>query len=391
MTALSPLQLRVVRHNDLLTLLARDFALPNASLSLDSPSDQVIAEYLRETLERLATNGGRAPSEPVHVASLTNQVRRQLRPIWPTLDKTRDRRATLSEQEAEGDTEPDPIRRVLEALQELRDIAHVGGGHWLPTPTRLVALPRERSAPGDVLIIGGRSTRDLRLAHPKISLRWIARVASADEIASDGQSGSTSWQPLEDWLGMPPESLEDWTRATLTRALESLAPSSPDVTEFQVYAPQAASRRPQALRWIDVQRLAHPPSGLLLCRTGSGHWSSGRRYWLGTVVSTRSARRAEREAEISPGDLRRLQYGLDLQAGAPTRVSIARNGGDDILSLPNFIPGEERRLLIAFGEDVSSVAGRLPLRYRFAGGVPPVVLSTLGRLGVVIDSSVMRR
>src|SRR5438046_1119647 len=85
-----------------------------------TPADQVIAESLRRSLCWLASQARADQAEPVYVTSLTNHVREQLAPLWPSLHRSRHRRPSQQEQQVEGDTQPDPVRRVLHALSDLR-------------------------------------------------------------------------------------------------------------------------------------------------------------------------------------------------------------------------------------------------------------------------------
>jgi len=104
----------------------------------EESSDPIIAEYLRSGLYALAVPPGiDARPEPVYVTRLTNLVRLQLSPIWPELDLRRDVRPSDLEKEREGDIHPDPVRRVLDGLNDLRDVCELGQGYWLPCPVRL--------------------------------------------------------------------------------------------------------------------------------------------------------------------------------------------------------------------------------------------------------------
>ena len=388
--------LTYLRPREATERVSRAIGLAVAAVTSGTPSDQVIAEYLRETLMRLATDSGRRVAEPMHVLALLNQVRRQLRPLWPSLDDT-PRRIACGQMSAvtavhEGDRLPaaeedfDPIRSVLDSLHELRDVAHVGGGYWLPTPTRMVALragDEARAAPVDALVVGGASTRALRLSwHHAVELRGISRVLGSGEIPPPVREDSTRWQRLEDWLGVPPVSLERWTADVLDRAAQRLAASSPDLVDFEVYSPEPTGTRLQILRWQPVRALLRVPDSLALCRSGGGRLSVGRRYWLGTVRAAPSGYGADREADLRPEDVRRLQYGLDLRAHAPTRARVSYETDWVTITLENALPGEERRLLLAFGTDVSAEPGRFPLRYQLTRDTAGVVLEMLSRLGV---------
>ena len=327
----------------------------------DTPADQIIAECLRRALCWLASGGRTGHTEPVYVTSLLNGVREQLSPLWPSLRRSRHKRPSQVEQRLEGDKHPDPIRRVLQALNDLREVEHVGEGYWLPTPTRLVELP----ANNVVLVIGGLDTPELRrVLNPSVELLWITRTLPRAALDPATLENHSLWQSLSDYLGDPPPSLAHWTSALLSRASRSLRPSAAGYSRFEVYRPRAQGARLQYFRWVAADQLSNLPQGLLLCRTTDGYQLGPRRYWLGTMTAFRGEARAEKEYTLEPTDVPRLQYGIDLLEESPTRVLVRQRGEDVLVQFENFLPPEERRLLIAFGKEESERPGRLPLVYR---------------------------
>lgn len=335
--------------------------LPTTAISA-ALADQVIAESLRRTLCWFASRTRPEQVEPVYVTSLTNHVREQLSPLWPSLHRSRHKRPSQAEQQLEGDTQPDPIRRVLQALSDLREAEHVGDGYWLPTPVRFVDLPAEEV----VLIVGGLDTITLRRTfHPRVQVLWITRTLERAMLPPAAFEDRALWQALPDYLGDPPASLSDWTQALLRRASRSLKPSAAGYTRFEVYSPKAERTRLQYYRWIQVDRLPRRPEGVVLCRASEGYQLGPRRYWLGTIGEFRGERRADAESPIDPKDVLRLQYGIDLFEECPTRVLVGPRGDDILVQFENFLPSEERRLLLAFGMEESERPGRLPTVYRF--------------------------
>lgn len=333
---------------------------PSDGVSVE-PADQVIAECLRRSLCWLASGGRTGLEEPVYVSAVMNHVREQLSPVWPTLCRSRNKRPSQSEQQREGDTQPDPIRRVLQALSDLREAEHVGDGYWLPTPVRLVDLPSADT----VLVIGGLDTAELRkVFNAGVQVAWIARTLKRAVIEPAHSQDRTLWQTLADYLGDPPESLNDWTTAFLNSAATQLKPSASDYARFEVYSPKTQGGRPQYFRWVGTDRLSKLPAGIVLCRATEGYQFGPRRYWLGTITEYRGEARAERESPVDPKDITRLQYGFDLLEKCPTRVLVRQRGEDVLLQFESFLPPEERRLLIALGKEESERPGRLPLVYR---------------------------
>jgi hypothetical protein len=115
---------------------------------------------------------------------------------------------------------------------------------------------------------------------------------------------------------------------------------------------------------MPLEQFSKVPEGLALCRTTERYQLGPRRYWLGTIAAFRGEVGADKEYTVDPKDVLRLQYGIDLRQTFPTRVLIRQRGEDVLVQFENFLPPEERRLLIAFGREESETPGRLPLVYR---------------------------
>jgi hypothetical protein len=331
--------------------------------NLETPSDQIIAEYLRQNLCALATSPGTDNiSRPVYVTHLLNRVRAQLRPLWPQLDTSTQHLPSLREQEQEGDKHPDPVRRVLDALHDVRDVADVGDGYWLPGPTRLVALSHSKA-----LVVSGLGTRDVStLLNTQVRFTWIARTVKRGALPTAIVDDPTWWQPLDHWCGNETRSdLATWTERLIVQARRHAMQSGSSVTEFEVYAPERQRREPQYFRWIPVDDLSKPSSDLMLCRSATRRFSPVR-YWFGAVAKHDGAYRLVNEYPVAARDMRRLLYGLDMRADAPTHATVEPRGIGHLLTLRSWLPSEERRLLVALARDVSSIPGCLPLRFELA-------------------------
>jgi hypothetical protein len=340
----------------------------------------VIAEYIRRCIyDRTAASSNQRDS--VYVSSITNHVRRQLSPVWPRLDRKRNRAPSLPEQEAEGDIDPDPVRRVLEALDDLRDVVHLGLGYWALTPLRLVRLSQDTA-----LVVGGMPIDVARaeIAAP-LAQRWISRTVSIAELPAAFVADHAKWQATSAWLGAIPSDLGPWTTSILAEAARRLKPSASDLTEFELYQPALNRSRPQAFRWVPARTLSRPPQGLQFCRTFEDGRRGMRRYWIGTVGRTRTHLRSEAEYPIDTSTVRRLHYGIDARERAPTRISVLQ-GADVVLTLTNPLPPEERRLFTALGEDCSARLGKFPLRYRFDATAFDIVRPLLEQLSVQLTT-----
>lgn len=335
--------------------------------------DQVIAEYLRQALCSLSRGG-----QPVYVTRLTNTVRRHLAPLWPELYVFRERLPSVEEQKLEGDIQPDRVRRLLDALSDLRDFIELDGGYWLPTLVRFVTVPRSRR----VLLIGGLSTAELRRTfHVDVQLAGFARVVLEESIPGMVWSDPSRWQSYAAWCGEAPSDLKEWTEECITKARGRLMKSASDFSAFEVYAPWLRPGQPQFVRWLRFEDflvdMRTAPREPLLCRSVSQRFHGPRRYWLGFV----GPKGLEREAPLPFDQARRLMYGMDLLYRAPTRA-VWEDG--KTLILRNRLPPEEQRILAAIGRETSPQPGRLPLRLEIGPDWCQFVNERLNGLGIEI-------
>jgi len=339
--------------------------------------DQVLAEYIRQSVYDLAT-GSNSERLGTYVTGIMNNVRRQLAPLWPRLERRRNRRPSLREQEAEADLDPDPIRRVFEALDDLREIVHLGDGYWAATPTRLVEVHEDAA-----FVVSGAPTRSARMEVPApITLNWIARMVRISDLPQAYVADRSKWQSTKAWLGDPPDDLGDWTTGLFAEASAHLKQSASDLTEFEVYRSAANRGRFQAFRWASARDLPRAPQGLALCRAFEGRHFGIRRYWLGTVSRTRAGLHVEAEYALTTANAVRLRYGIDLLERSPTTIRVDELGPAIQLTLVNPLPPEERRLLVSLGEDRSSRLGKFPLQYRLDKAAFAILRPFLEKLGI---------
>lgn len=325
----------------------------------DTPPDPVIADQLRGALTDEAYRGVELAARAVYVRRLTNRVRNQLSPAWPELERQRHSRPSQQDQRREGDSQPDSIRRVLEALWELREVDNLGDGYWLPVPTRCVEFGGSSE---DVLVIGCEPLVALRRRlHVTVRQNWIARTVKLSSLPPHIRNAAQYWQTLDAWLGSPPSDLVSWTHVQLAQARRRLTIAPAGVTEFEVYAPTEARTQYQVHRWLEAKRLRRVPKDIVLCRANEGRFVGRRRYWLGTMIEYKGTRMPESEVPVPFSDLRRLMYGLDAIAGTPTSARWKTKSTGITLKIGSPLPPEERRLLFALGRDRSERAGWLPL------------------------------
>jgi len=377
MTAIRQLSRATAVHQILLSL----DCMPSAAQ--DISRDRLIAECLRQTLCSLATPPGSSCAfEPVYVVRLLHHARRQLSPIWPELG-----RAIPSPTQAMPEAgDDDPVGRVLDALHDLRDIASLGHGYWLPVATRFVDLPS-----GKVLVVGGDGIADVKRTYGvMVAFTGICRMVSRKALPAAVTRDPTLWQSLPTWQGLwEGGSLRVWTAQAVEHAHAHLKDSGSDITDFEVYAPDRRPRDPQYFRWARTTDMTTAPVDLVLCRSPLGRYQP-RTYWFGTLKAHKGTVYLARESPVDPSRVRRLLYGLDLTSSMPTHVvasSAANDGGDRRVTLRSWLPPEERRLFLALAHETSPIPGRLPLTFSFAEEVAPTLLSALSNLGIELVTS----
>jgi len=352
--------------------------------TLEAPPDLVIAEYLRHGICALTVDPeSMTCSSAVYVTRLLNRVRRQVHPLWPGLERLRYMTPSRREMDEEGDRQVDPLRRVMEALRDLRDLADLGRGYWLPAPLRFVRLPT-----GDALAIGGLSTEmvseavGIPFAQSSLA-RWIRESDLPPVLVRETER----WQDYSQWLGPVVTDLREWTRRQLQDAERDLQTSGSNLTNFEVYSPGLKSAQLQHFRWLRASELPSVPRGIVLCRSEGGRFGGPIAHWFGRIARHRDVQICEKECRVEPEDVRLIQYGLDLLAGSPTRIEHRRTVGGFEITFKNWLPPGERRLLTALARDLSPRHGRLPGRFAFTSQWSDLIFERLGRLGVRLSES----
>lgn len=326
---------------------------------------QIIADYLRHTLLTLSHSA--TTVQPVFVTTLLNQVQRQLTPLWPDLFQQ------------QGEEEKKPVRRVLEQLEQIREVADLGKGYWLPTPLRLIRLPSSQ-----ILLIGGMDTKTLQSHFGNrvyASTGLARRINTTDEAMCLVKEG-IEWQRFEDWLGEETETdLRSWTTHLLEKAKKRLKSSGSEITEFDIYAPNLCKTHLQNFRWVPAKRLSAAPKEMVLCRLKNG-------YYLGQLKSEKSVYLAS-EIRLNQLDqnveLCKLLYGLDMLYDRPTRVEFEQcNDNEDKLIFRNWLPTSQRRLLLAVGHEVHE---KLPVVYQFSRIYKEDIFQHIQKLGIQMPSN----
>lgn len=344
------------------------------------PAQDMARAALPRTQEPPAA--GAARLTPVHTLRLLSQVHRMVEPLLPIFKDTSDP-ATLGfpHQDARFSSDQpgldqDPLRAVVEELEELGDIAALPHGRWVPAPLRAVPL----SATNRWLLVGGCPTHALPAAlQEALEYTGPARMLRDDPAAL---GAALPVQPEADWCRLPGEDLAGWTRHVMAsvqirpaedaeRLLECYAPGVPGLPGFWSTV--------QLRRWtLRVDRLPHGRY-LVRQRRPFGYSYAIAQVVGGTVVGL---------GELPPGerDVRRLQYGCDLLAGKPVRARVHQHAdGTYEVRLGNELPGAERRLFTALGRLLPNENGKYyPRRWKIDATCAQQAVRVLRRLGIQV-------
>jgi hypothetical protein len=228
------------------------------------------------------------------------------------------------------------IRKQLDVLADLGDLAELGNGYWVSVPG--VMVESETQEP-DMLVSGV----PLRLLN-HAARDSITCAGPARHITNAALSGHLKLPKVGLWLWArrPDSDLSTWTSGFIKASRITEGP----LDDPELYVPEAA--RPgsiQAIRWMPASKNLN---GTYLYRhTVLNHW---RVHGLAHV----EAGRVTGTCEIDRDDARRLMYGFDLHADNPTRATwYESTHGVAEVTLHNTVPSPEMRALTALG-------GRLP-------------------------------
>jgi hypothetical protein len=342
-----------ISHHDARVAVLRSLGVTEPPTT-DVPGSSLCAEALRAAL--WADWSG--ASFPVYISRLLNTAARMLLP-W---------QATLPE-----DANPihEQLRHTLQDMEATGDVAMLPRGRWMPVPQRVVHLP----AIGRWLLLGGAP-----------SYYWPAAASAALE-----RSGVTrllcrppadfgldaSELSEQDWLQTPGESLEDWGRAILENSTLESAGS----LDVEIYAPILAGfADTQFHRWKQCSsKLA---DGRYVARARMRRGTNV--YYIvqliaGNVVATGAP-------QLGDGDIRRLQYAIDLLSQKPIRVVTFKHKNHWSFKLKSALPRAEQRLFLTIGREHQSVDGAYyPRWWDISTTYVPSAIQALENLGIEVD------
>lgn len=330
-------------------------ALGLTSLSTSAPPGPALCA---ETLRTALWADWGATAQPVYITRLINAAARTLLP-W---------QETLSE---DGEGLSEQLRNALQEMELIGDVAALPGGRWSPTPPRIVHV----SAISRWLLLGGPPSRDLpRQAGAAVERAGIARLLRLPPGELDL---ATDEVPEREWLRAPAESLDAWGSAVLERS--TLTPAGE--LDIEVYAPAAAyPAATQFDRWkLPTAKLA---DGRYLARMRTRRGAKA--HYI--VQQTGGRAIAAGPPLLGDGDVRRLQYALDLLAHNPVRVIGTRQRDRWTFKLQSALPRAEHRLLLALGREQTRSDGKYyPRWWDIPSSYVPRAEKALRDLGISVE------
>ena len=372
--------IQVKREADVTQAMLYALDLGAFTHSTNLPYFQIIADYLRELLYTLSTSS-EGVSEPVFTTRLLNQARRHLYHILPSDIQSNSMDLFFSTNE---ENDEDPFRQTLNLLNDIRDIATIGEGYWLPTPVRFIQPLNNESK--HILIVGGLPTKELKTQiHSRICLNGLTRTIQRQFIPKDLVNDTAKWQTFDDWLGSPPNDLKFWTTEYFDQSRSNFLSSGSEVKEFDVYVPQFNNSKLQYYRWHRSSEIHALHDKIFLCRSAKQNRIYGPVfYWLGTVKEKDGDVVMDKEFTIPPRDVRRLQYGIDLLENRPTVAILESGERNTDFVFSSLLPQEELRFFSSLTQHVTTKFMGLPATYMVSRDLVDQGIELISRLGIQI-------
>lgn len=225
----------------------------------------ILAEYLRDCIFKLTICDEISEEEykPVYIKRVMNVLRQHLEAVWPnTLTNFVGQNSLKNDEEYPLSTES--IKSTLASLQLIGDIVHAGDGFYLPTPIRLIEMPKQDF----VALIGGWPTKFGYSLLSPISQDGLGRLIRKKDIPEKIIDRQDLWQPYKQWRGWVPNSLHDWTMNQLDHAKRHGSSTLSSFENFEVFLSFTTNRNYKTV-WIRAEELANNRADIkfMLCRT----------------------------------------------------------------------------------------------------------------------------
>lgn len=291
------------------------------------------AEHIRAATYSASGYGDADEFSALHTTRLMTVLRHNLDGVWRVPTAETAARPT-------GAPSENLYRPILDDLRNIGDLADLGGGFWIGTPSRLV----EMSDPELLLVIGGAPTRAIETAFgARVESAAAARFVRRTQI---NRSALECLQRVAIWLGSP-EPLPDWTRRVVSAHERRLSnPEETSADALEIYVPDIFRDQRKQGRWMRAADIRQPFAQLRLCRPRASFAAAwDRPYYLGLFGYRQGGLTLKRSAPVSYDLTRRLRFGLDEQLQVRRSAGIRVDGDTCTLDLRYPLPEPESRVL----------------------------------------------
>ncbi|MCK1994912.1 hypothetical protein GW626_01510 [Peribacillus muralis] len=226
----------------------------------------ILAEYLRDCIFKLTICDENDEEEykPVYIMRTINVLRQHLEVVWPST-ATNLSGEIISKNDVEHPLSTKSIKNTLTSLQLIGDIVHIGNGFLLPTPVRLIEVPKQNH----IALVGGWSTKSANSLFSSISQEGLGRLIKKENIPEKIIDRQDLWQPYKQWRGWEPNSLQKWTMNQLKHAERHGSGTLSSFENFEVFLSFQANRIFKTV-WIRAEEITNTRTDIkfMLCRTG---------------------------------------------------------------------------------------------------------------------------
>ncbi len=309
-----------------------------------------ISEHIRAAVCLGSRPDGGSNREPVATATITRAVVQRLSPVWPELS-------------GHYEQSRSPIVDEIEQLSTLGELVKVDSHHWLPAPSRVVAVSRETE-----LLISC-----VPLTNLPYKVRRATQVVGRCRLLDINLRSDTSIlreQRLADWLRVPSDDIQAWFKAFSERSASSMAVVE-ELLGVEIFIDG---------RWKQCGSPTEANGLHLYRRTVFG--SPAREYGLCRLKQT-----AERTFEIqsahviSRPNARRFQAVLASRVEWSRRVKYRVEGNTVTVFLPRPFPEPEDAFLKLGWRCSEQSAADWPRQYTFSTRLLPLIERAVGLLG----------
>ena len=334
-------------------------------ISSEESSFYVLAtEYIRHYLYFPRTEAIRQimPNQAVHILAISNRLKNQF--------------VSLYSEEFLKDK--NPTKEILDCLQGMGDVQHIGNGYWIATAPHFITHPA-----GVTFLVGGAPTSYLEKQFD-ITLRSssLARVVHDLSAVTAYKDNDAVWQNYSEWFTNPyTDTIEQWTERLFTWAKENFIESLMDDLPVEVYNSKAKAKPFQLQRWQLMSDLSFLPNHPMLCRIrGRGPTI----YLLADIQEVDGELRIAGEVGLHKRYRTQILYALDNYDKSNTICDVSKGEKTFTVKLYNYLPEPIKRLFYAFSQNPFYAFDSLPHEFIFHSAFYSTLTKALEICGIQI-------